>query len=249
METMLKPKYQVDLVVERRSHFYRVNLPSGEILLPGVTGVLSIISKPALVPWAKKVALESVRKELMDIGPEPKIMEPDFIDSIIAGAKKRPDEEKDKAADYGTRLHEYADKVIKGTFPGDVDDDLKNSVLAFKDWLSSGVEIVAGDTPVASVENGYGGKFDAVAKKNGEYGIIDIKTSNACYDEYALQVAAYAKAAEETYGVPFTWAAIVRFGKTSPDYEVKNVANIAKAFEAFIAAKRLRDTLADGLFL
>ena len=54
-QATISPKYNVELVKKGRSHFYEVK--EYGLLLPGVTGVLGVINKPALVPWAKREAL------------------------------------------------------------------------------------------------------------------------------------------------------------------------------------------------
>ena len=44
--------YQIDQVVVGKSHFYDVSANGMTERLPGVTGFLGVINKPALVPWA-----------------------------------------------------------------------------------------------------------------------------------------------------------------------------------------------------
>jgi len=201
-----------------------------------------------LIGWSKKHTLKRVQEELMKIGG-PVLMEPHIIEDIISKARKESGTILDAAADYGTRLHDHCDRVING-LPTEPEDDLKNSVLAFQDWFrESGLEMVMGDTAVASLKHGYGGKFDAVAvNKAGEYVLIDFKTSSGCREEYALQVAAYAEAFFETYWQTIRHAIIVRFDKETPTYEIKVVKDIPKAFEGFLAAQRLKSIVTGELY-
>lgn len=245
MITTLKPNYTVELVKEGKARYYRV----GDQHLPGVTSILSVINKPFLVPWSRKVALEQARQELLSYGSDPVILEPDMVNKIIDGARKRPDHVRDDAANFGTRIHAYADRVIKGEPLGDVDKDLENAVLGFRDWFKdSGIKIVSGDTKVASLKHGYGGSFDALGVIDGQYVVIDLKSSNGCWPEYCLQVAAYAEATWETYSIRPEKGLILRLGKTSPDYEAKWLKSLPPAFAGFLAAKMLKQTMDQELY-
>lgn len=252
METMKMPKplFEVSLVKKGRSHFYAVKKDEKEYLFPGVTGFLSIISKPALIPWATREALASAKRALMaNLG----IIEIDevWIDRVIAEAKKKPDQIKDAAADLGTRVHERIDDYIKtGNIPILTEDEAPG-FNNFIYWMkNSGIEIVMGDTAVASIKHGFGGKLDAVGMRNGELGILDWKTSNGIYSEYALQAGgAYAEAFFATYGIQPKWAAIARFGKTDPgDFEVKWVKSLPLALRAFLLAKDLNIAMKEEMF-
>ena len=245
----LKPKFRVDLVVAGRSHLYDVVRGDRKKRLPGVTGVLSVIAKPALIPWAKKEALASVETAIMKRldGRASAAVEIDreWIGQVLQEAKKRPDKIKDQAAAFGTHAHALIDRIILGDEPAEIPPEVAGPVHAFKDWWrSSGIELVMGDTKVASPEYGYGGSLDALGRRNGRYVILDWKTSNGIYTEYALQVAAYAQAFRETYGVPCSEAIIVRFGKKLPiEFEYKELADLDLSLSAFLAAKSLKEAL------
>lgn len=251
--TIPNPLYRVELVKEGRKRFYQATAHDGswQHNYPGVTGTLAIIGgekTQKLIGWAKKESLASVKRELLRMGPNPVLLEPDTIDGIISRASKKPKDILEAAADYGTRLHDHCDRVIKG-LPVSPEDDLEHSVLAFQDWFkASGLKIVLGDTAVASITHSYGGKFDAVAVKDGCYVIIDFKTSSGIREEAALQAAAYGKAFEETYGLPAPLGLIVRFDKTTPTFETKWVKNMDDSFNGFLAAKNLQQIVTGELF-
>ena len=67
---MTKPIPNFPVVLEKRNgrHYYR----AGNATYGGVTSVLSVIAKPALINWAKREALASVEgaltKRLNDFG-------------------------------------------------------------------------------------------------------------------------------------------------------------------------------------
>jgi hypothetical protein len=253
--TPFSPRCAVRLLVEGKAHLYEVSWDGGQAVYPGVTGFLSVINKPALVPWAKREALSLVETALVKRleGCEAAVVElnKSWIREIMQEAKKRPDTLKDEAAELGSQAHAFIDKIIHGVEPSDVPEEISAPVQAFKDWWKgSGIELVMGDTPVASREYGYGGSLDALGRKGGKYILLDWKTSNGIYTEYALQVAAYAQALKETYGIDCDEAVIVRFGKKLPiDFEKKELADLSLSFYAFLAAKTLKEALEKPHFL
>ena len=289
-------KFEVELIKRGRSHFYQVTTKDGkQEVFPGVTGKLSIINKPALVPWAANQGIaRAVAAVIVNLGGG----KPDEVESIatsIAGfikdAKKKagsgkpwagelswllnqkfvlkkktakldhtvlaaiveaaaqaPDQVKTAAADLGTRAHAYFDKVVKGEEIkiDEVPEDIRMPVNSFLTWLKeSGIQMVMGDTRVASLKDKFGGSLDALGWKDGKYILLDWKTSNGIYAEYALQVAAYAQAFEETFGVRIGEAHIVRFGKTTPDFEHKELENLTVSYGAFDHASQLQQLMKD----
>lgn len=252
----LKPNYKVELIVKGKSHLYKVTQQDGkESVLPGVTGVLGIIAKPALINWAKRESLNVVRAGLLHLlgGKASKriIVNADFVDKLIEEAKANPDKQKDDAANLGTKAHAYFDAVVTGKPLGKIDNDILKPVAGFAAWWqSSGIEILLGDTKVASLKYQYGGSLDALGYdvKSMTIVLIDFKTSKNIFDEYALQVGAYANAFEETYGIPVKRAIITRFAKdgafnAGPGFEVAEIRDIDKSFEAFLAAKHLQECM------
>jgi hypothetical protein len=254
MATKLEPKYAVTLEKVKRSHFYKVVGAGPERTYPGVTGILSMIGgekTQKLIGWAKKEALGSVRRELLAFGADPVLMEPYTVEGIIERARKKPVDVLEAAADYGTRLHDHCDRVIKG-LPVSPEDDLINSVLAFQDWFkSSGLRVILGDTAVASLDHGFGGKFDFLAlDQDGRLVIGDFKTSSGIREDYALQVAAYGVATGETYGLgEMPRGLIVRFDKATPTFETRWVRDMEGCFDAFLAAKTLQEKIRGELYL
>lgn len=251
----LSPLYKVDLVIAGKAHLYDVAAEGEAARYPSVTGFLGIISKPALVPWAKREALALVEAALVNRLDGKRcaqiVLNKAWIDNILIDAKKRPDQLKDEAADLGTRAHAFIDLIIHGREPEAIPPEIEAPVKAFKDWWKgSGIELVMGDTKVASRIHGYGGSLDALGRRNGRYVILDWKTSSGIYAEYALQVAAYAQAFTETYGLPCSDAVIVRFGKKLPiEFEVKELADVKRSLDAFLAAKTLKEALEKPQFI
>ena len=226
--------FKVEQIIKNRSHLYQVTHDDKTTeTYPGVTGFLGIISKPALIPWATRTALENAERALRALLGKSKskkvVLTDAFIKGIIEEAKKQPEKLKDAAADLGTQAHAYFDAFIRGEAQNieELPAAIQPAAMMFNEWyLNSGLRIVAGDTKVASRKYGYGGALDFLAVvedenkvpavlglHQGDYILGDFKTSSGIWDEYALQVSAYLQAFLETYGVECRGAIIARFDK------------------------------------
>lgn len=250
-----EPKYQIELITQGKQHFYDVTHNGITKRVPGVTGILSVINKPALINWAKKEALSLVEQTLLkrlDGRKSARVtLNKKWVDELLIDAKKRPDILKDEAADLGTEAHAFIELIIHGVEPTEIPEEIHAPVNAFKDWWkNSGIQLIAGDTKVASIKYGYGGSLDALGFRNGELIVLDWKTSNGIHIEYALQVSAYAQAFYETYGTECKSAIIVRFGKKPPiEFEKKEVLDLKQTFQAFLTAKQLKEMLSKPHFI
>ena len=71
--------------------------------LTGVTTILGIISKPALISWSSRMACEYVRENLKDIAE---------LEPILELAEKAHTRKKDKAAQAGTDVHLWVSEWI-----------------------------------------------------------------------------------------------------------------------------------------
>ena len=204
---------------------------------PSVTTVLGIINKPALVPWARNMALESVKETLYEhLEASSPVIDSLWVDAIIEQARHRPDQIRDDAADFGTQAHILIEQIIQGLEP-EVPAEMESVVQGFTNWRQdAGLDIQLTETMVYSAKYRYAGAMDAVAYRNGTLVALDWKTGNGLYPEYLLQVAAYAKALEEMSEEPVTEAWAVRFGKKTPEFEARKVEDLETAFIAFRAA-------------
>lgn len=242
------PLYKVKLVNDDTGRYYSVEADGRNYRFEGVTSILNHIPKPWLGPWMKKAALENVRKKLLSYGSDPVILEPDLIEEIIKAGKAEPDKIKDTAGDFGTRAHKiFNDLIIARNTAGAVvhiPDEFMDCVAGFNDWLNkTGIEVVAGEVPIANIFHQYGGSLDAVGVRDGLCGILDWKTSNQFSTSFALQVAAYGVGLFHTYKIMPKWAIIVKFDKEKPKYEIKEVKDLDVAFVAFLRVKEMKEAL------
>ena len=161
---------------------------------------------------------------------------PDWVESVVDEARRRPDQVRDQAADFGTRAHILLDEILSGLEP-EVPPDMAPVIDSFEGWRrGAGLDIRLTETMVYSATHHYAGAMDAVAHRGDSLIALDWKTGRALYREFDLQVSAYAKALEEMSGTPVTEAWVVRLGRREPEFEARRVANIETSFNAFRAA-------------
>lgn len=230
--------------VTDKNHRYTITMPDKTTVGPlkSVTGVLGIVAKPALVPWAAKLAALTFEAEILRRGKD--AFRPEVLREIVEIAKNAHRKTAGDAADLGTEIHAILDAIIHGKEPELVRPELVEPTAAFKAYrLQSDIEIVATEIAVASLEHLFGGRIDWIgySKARGGWGIGDWKTSNALYLEHAFQAGGgYALAAEEMFGIKIMWSEIVRFAKKPPyESEARPVINLPVAKAGFLQALQL----------
>ncbi len=101
---------------------------------------------------------------------------------------------KKQSATEGTLIHETIEKILLGETPV-IDPLIKPAVDAFARFLSEKniqVDPEWVERKVIDYDERYAGTIDALALIDGKFGVLDIKTSQAIYRDYNLQVSAYA---------------------------------------------------------
>ena len=161
-------------------------------LLPSVTSILDVFSKPQLDNWKlRQVALASMRLTRTD-GESDEYL----VDRIIEEAF----EQVRQAAYLGTRIHHALDQHFEGVA---ISDDLTIYTDPVLEWKNSAqLEFVERELCVVNLDYGYAGTMD-VACRRGESGIgvIDFKTRRTKrgekvtpYEGQEMQIAAYGAA-------------------------------------------------------
>ena len=223
----------VDLEFNEAKHQYSHN---GEFV-PAVTSVLSttIAKQQFLMPWAVKIGAEWF-KDNSEAFSQAEISIEDMVNGIKRAYKKKSA----GAIDLGRQVHEWCEQAIlwklgNAEVPSmPTDEKAANSINAFREWIKQNeVEWLAAEQRVYSRTHKYAGTVDAVARVNGEFVVIDFKTSAKIYEEYYLQVAAYSKCVEDIYGEPVDGAYILRFDKESGKFDVDKSDNIDVDFITF----------------
>lgn len=173
--------------VEGPGHTYSLD---GRPLL-GVTSVIhTVLRAPQLEEWFKRVGMEA-------------------------------DQIRDEAAAFGTSIHAGLAAHARGDklLPLDLPEQWWSTVEAGRTWLDENLdEIYAVEEPVASARYGYAGKPDLYGRRAGHKSpcIIDFKTTRSLYWSHRFQLAAYRRAAIETYGDKPAERIVLLFSKDEP---------------------------------
>ena len=186
--------------------------------IPSVTTILKIKDPGALIMWAYKTGREHGVLEGQG-NPAPSGL---YDGSDILA--------------IGTAVHAMCEAFVKGGDPQAVLDealeaktvvDAKafraqagSAYSAFEFWVKgTQLEIVDCEVPVISETHRYGGTLDFIGRLNGKLVLGDFKTSNGVWPEYLCQLAAYAKAYEETTGNKINGGYhLLRFSKENGDF-------------------------------
>jgi hypothetical protein len=201
--------------------------------VPGVTTVLGVMAKPALINWAARMAADYALDRWDELAELPTSKR----HAAIAGAHR--DRNKD-ARNRGTRIHTFGALLAAGTAV-DVPEDLAGPVNAYARFLDTwDMQPVLTESPCVHTTYGYGGTFDAVVTtpKLGGDVLLDIKTGGV-FPEAALQLAAYRHATHylgadgELAAMPVTEGAYV--ARVHPDdVELVPVTADDETFSAFL---------------
>jgi len=194
-----------------------------------VTSTLSVIAKQRLLNWVGRVG----RKE---------------ADKILSSRQT-----------IGTVIHKLIETILDGEeIPlYEYESEIQNSInkfYMFKD--AANLKPVALEQPIWSNEFGYAGTIDYIGyyksplkffkrKKpkflDSSYVIIDWKTSKGIYEQYGLQVAAYAHALAELTGKEVDGAVIVLFRDgvlKFKEYTKKELDDLFEVYKAVLTIYR-----------
>ena len=202
---------KTEQVTNRSRAHIRYTLQDGTVV-PGVTTILGVLNKPALVKWANNLGL---------IG----------IDS-----SKYADE---KAA-IGTLAHQMIADYLRGAETDTSEyskvqiDQAENATLSFFEWEKTHhVEPVLIEEPMVSEQYKFGGTIDCLGKINGSLCLLDFKTSSGIFPEMMVQVVAYRQLLAE-HGHKVDQTTILRIGRTPDEgFEERLVNEVDKRWQIF----------------
>lgn len=157
--------------------------------LPGVTSVLQLLNKPALLGWAAKIAAEETASAILDGGIH--------RDGAIEIGRKAHLKKRDKAADLGTRAHDLVEHHYKVAAPI-VDVSTSDGARVHGSYsrvvdhfFRTKTIVAASEVAIVDKDLGFGGTIDFVLVRDGKRFIGDLKTGKAAHDEVIIQLAAY----------------------------------------------------------
>jgi len=183
--------------------------------VPGVTTVLGILNKPALIKWANNLGLEGIDSSR-------------YVD--------------EKAA-IGTLAHQMIADYLKGLKTDTSEyskveiDQAENAVLSFFEWEKAHhIKPILVERPLVSEQWRFGGTVDCLGHINDLLYLLDFKTASGIFPEMLIQVAAYRQLVIEN-GFEVDKVAILRIGRTSDEgFEERLVNHLDKRWEIFLHA-------------
>ena len=197
--------------------------------LTSMTAATGVVDKSnVLIPWAVRVYQEYMTDGIAEIGGDS--ISRKVVEALIEAGQNEHRKIKDKAADYGTQVHDFAEqfalwKTNRAEKPA-VKQGMPNEVLAginaFIDWYTAeDITFVNSEFLVYSRKYDYVGRADMLFRKNGDDGLYlgDYKTSKGIYDDMRFQVAGYRGAYEEEHKIKLAGHAIFRFDKETGAFD------------------------------
>jgi hypothetical protein len=185
-------------------HYYTASYPGiDQGPQPGITTIIGVLDKPALVGWAKReTAIAALRnwEALRSMVAQYPVKSDDLAyHPAVSFLKATPGYQRDAAADIGTRVHAVAEALNKGEKPV-ITDDIAPFVESYiRDFLGPYrptfhplyTEAMVYHSGADGTVLPYGGTMDAFCKIEGETWLLDWKTAKSgAYPETGLQLAA-----------------------------------------------------------
>ena len=157
--------------------------------MTGVTTVLGVIAKPALIGWAAGQATEYVDSHWK---PDTTYSR-ESIAEILAEAKKAHTKKKEVAGDIGKTVHAAIEEWIKNKTEPTLDEQGTKMFENFRKWaIDTNVKFLESEKHLYSESMFLGGICDAVVEIDGQKWLYDWKTGGTkVYAEAFYQMGGY----------------------------------------------------------
>lgn len=172
--------------------------------MTGITTILGVLNKPALVGWAANMAvdyaIENARGvELLEEGENKGKKRWFILDETLKEARTAYARKRDDAATKGTDTHALVESWINEQITGNVADIDYTPIRSFQEWAKQeNVRFLATELQVYSRELWVAGTMDFLFEKDGKKYIGDLKTYKKLWDRVPMfQCSGYAKLYEE----------------------------------------------------
>jgi hypothetical protein len=212
--------------------------------LNGITTILSVIAKPALIQWSANMAVDFIQNNATVVGGE------DW-DALLKEARTAHRKKKEKAGDIGTEVHQAVEDYIKSKIVGAPDginkEIVQKSLDNFIEFARGyNVKFLFSERNLYSRKYGIGGIVDFVCEIDGETWIGDVKTASGIYPENWLQMSAYDLMGQEMDLWKNIKGYIVVNLRKDGEIEVKQNCALEGHREAFLSALTLYRHLNDA---
>lgn len=220
-----------------QAHLHELNVDGKWKALTGVTTILSVISKPALIQWAANMAIDYIKEKLsyvMEEGIDEETAMKRAIE-VMADAKVAHRKKKESAGDWGTDIHSKVESFIKDTIAGK-ESDVDEKIKSFVEWShKENIKYLSTEKHVYSKSMWVGGIADFICEIDGKLFVGDVKTSSNIYPEHFIQASAYAEMLKEMGNPAVDGVIIVNLDKKG-GFKVEKMFNPVRYFEAFKCA-------------
>ena len=171
--------------------------------IAGVTTVLGLLAKPALISWAYKRGKDGLQLY----------------------------EQRNKAANVGTIVHARIMAYYKGyeidnsNISPEVWEMTENSMKSFYEWAKPrDVKPLLIEEPLISEIYQYGGTFDIYGEMDDKLTLLDFKSGSGLYEEHFIQLAGYLQLLREA-GHNVSKIVILNIPKTKDDnFTLKSIS-------------------------
>lgn len=227
-------------------HVYRVD---GKVV-PGVTSIIKVLEKPALVRWMVKVQAEGTARVAFE--NRPAFGEPveAYMVRLYGLCRELLEHERiaKEAADIGTAVHRLIEDEVRKMLgrPAEERPEVPEEALfrfaGWREWARSvDLRPVTAEARVYHETARYCGTLDLLAWARGELAVIDWKPTASLYPERRLQLAAYRCALVEA-GWPPLAGYVVCLPKDGGDISMSSVdegSSYEDARDAFLRCLEL----------
>jgi hypothetical protein len=214
--------------------------------LTGVTTILGMKAKPALIQWSANEAVKYIENHVViaHVNAATGVGSIEFdmaFTELLEKAKYAHRQKKEGAADFGTHVHNAIEVWIKEKkLPDTLTPEEQVAFDNFKEWAETEkVEFLESEMPVYSEKCWVGGICDFVAKINDKVWIGDIKTSSAIYPEYFWQTSAYQLAMQELGMYPEIEGHVIVNVKKNGKVDVERSYSYERNVRGFLACLEL----------
>ena len=225
--TLIKLKDDLWIPEDFENNHYYFADPEGKRKYTGITSVIGVLAKPALIGWAARVAVEHASARIASGVTYTE----DQLTVIFEEAKSAHQKKKEAAGEHGTSVHALVEEYIglclseiEGRPLSVVPEHKGEPIQKFIDWAIENVDhFLFTERRMSNKDLFIAGTADfGCVMKDGKRLIGDLKTSSGVYGiDYFLQCAGYKILAEAEGDEPYDGCVIVRLGKKGPeDFDV-----------------------------
>lgn len=213
----------------------------------GVTTIIGVLAKPALIGWAAKMACEHIKARVGELTDDAVAVNLTVLSEWLEEARTAHTKKKEAAGTHGTDAHALVEVYVKdclANWNGSPHLDVQEQNAAinpFIVWSVANVDhFLYSERKMFNKELFIAGTADfAYMGKDGKRYVGDFKTSSGIYGiDYWLQVAAYKMLAEAEGDTPYDGMTVVRMGKDG-SFQVQQLYEYETYKEAFLCCLTL----------